>query len=243
MQPGLVKGSFRRLVQSNFLPVSFQKDFAVPGFPIGGVHLTGLGIVDDVGFQDGDFCQPRFCRLDGIAHSMIAFRCRRCTFPQLFGTADFLLLQEQQRLGHFFQVELGRPLFVADAFALCHFSLNVHQQLERLFFERLLLVRLVLRLSLQHRLDLVLAVAGTQCAETDKLFLPLALHCRMLATLDFKTLLLQLLQKCFVILRLLRKDCVDDSTQAVTVALLGRIKNTLLSLPVGLLFNDGQLVL
>ena len=64
----------------------------------------------------------------------------------------------------------------------------------------------------------------------------------MLATLDFKTLLLQLLQKCFVILRLLRKDCVDDSTQAVTVAFLGRIKNTLLSLPVGLLFNNRQLV-
>ena len=51
LQPCLVKGSFRRLVQSNFLPVSFQKGFAVPGFPIGGVRLTGLGIVDDVGFQ------------------------------------------------------------------------------------------------------------------------------------------------------------------------------------------------
>ena len=51
LQPGFVKGSFRRLVQSDFLPMSFQKCFTVPGFPISGVHLTGLGIVDDVGFQ------------------------------------------------------------------------------------------------------------------------------------------------------------------------------------------------
>ena len=51
LKPGFVKGSFRRLVQSNFLPMSFQKCFTVPGFPISGVHLTGLGIVDDVGFQ------------------------------------------------------------------------------------------------------------------------------------------------------------------------------------------------
>ena len=51
LKPGFVKGSFRRLVQSNFLPVSFQKGFTVLGFPISGVHLTGLGIVDDVGFQ------------------------------------------------------------------------------------------------------------------------------------------------------------------------------------------------
>ena len=65
---------------------------------------------------------------------MIAFGCRRCTFPQFLCATDFLLLQKQQRLGHLFQVELGCPLFVADAFALCHFPLNVHQQLERLFF-------------------------------------------------------------------------------------------------------------
>ena len=34
LKPCFVKGNFRRLVQSNFLPVSFQKGFAVPGFPI-----------------------------------------------------------------------------------------------------------------------------------------------------------------------------------------------------------------
>ena len=38
-------------MQSDLLPMGFQKCFAVPGFPISGVYLTGLGIVDDVGFQ------------------------------------------------------------------------------------------------------------------------------------------------------------------------------------------------
>ena len=55
LQPGFVKGSFRRLVQGDFLPVGIQKCLTVPSFPISGVHLTGLGIVDNVGFQDGDF--------------------------------------------------------------------------------------------------------------------------------------------------------------------------------------------
>lgn len=45
LQPGFVKGGFRRLVQGDFLPVSFQKCLAVPGFPISGVHLTGLSIL------------------------------------------------------------------------------------------------------------------------------------------------------------------------------------------------------
>ena len=106
-----------------------------------------------------------------------------------------------------------------------------------------LLVRLVLCLSLQHCFDLVLAIAGTQSAETDKTLLPLALHRRVLATLHLVALLYQLLKKNFKVLRLLCKDGVDDSAQAVTVALLWRIENTLLPLPVGLLFNDGQLVL
>ena len=104
------------------------------------------------------------------------------------------------------------------------------------------LVRLVLRLSLQHRLDLVLAITGTQCAETDKAFLSLAFHRRVLATLHLIALLLQLLQKRFVIPRFFCKDCVDDSAQAVTVALLRRVDDALLPFPVGLLFNDGQLV-
>ena len=78
LQPSLVKGRFRRLVQSDLLPVGFQKRLAVPGFPISGVHLTGLSIVDAMGFQHGDFRQPCFCRHDGIAQGMIN---RFCPLP------------------------------------------------------------------------------------------------------------------------------------------------------------------
>ena len=41
--------------------------------------------------RHGDFGQPRFRRLDGIAHGMIAFCRRRCSFPQFVGTVDLLL--------------------------------------------------------------------------------------------------------------------------------------------------------
>ena len=98
-------------------------------------------------------------------------------------------------------------------------------------------------LALQHRLDFLLTVPGAQSAEPDKAFLSLALHRRVLATLDLIALLLQLLQKRFVILRLFCKDGVDDSAQAVTVAFFWWVDDALLPLPVGLLFNDGQLVL
>ena len=65
--------------------------------------------------------------------------------------------------------------------------------------------------TLQHSFDFFLAIADAQRAETDKAFPPLALHRRVLATLHLIALLLQLLQKRFVISRLFCKDCIDDS--------------------------------
>ena len=94
--------------------------------------------------RHGDFGQPRFRRLDGIAHGMIAFCRRRCSFPQFVGTADLLLL---------------------------------------------------------------------------------ALRRRVLATLHLVALLYQLLKKNFKVLRLLCKDGVDDSAQAVTVAFSRRVND------------------
>ena len=99
------------------------------------------------------------------------------------------------------------------------------------------------RFTLQHCLDFFLTVPGAQSLESNKAFLPLALYRRVLATLRLISLLLQLLQKNFKVLRLFRKDGVDDSAQAVTIALFRRVDNALLTLPIGLLFNDGQLIL
>ena len=106
----------------------------------------------------------------------------------------------------------------------------------------MLLLRLVLRLSLQHCLDLVLAVAGAQSAETDKAFLSLTLHRRVLATLHLIALLFQLLQKRFVIPRLFCKDGVDDSAQSVTVAFFRRVDNALLPFPIRLVLDGGELM-
>ena len=111
--------------------------------------------------RHGDFGQPRFRRLDGIAHGMIAFCRRRCSFPQFVGTADLLLL---------------------------------------------------------------------------------ALRRRVLATLHLVALLYQLLKKNFKVLRLLCKDGVDDSAQAVTVASSRRVNDALLPFPIRLVLDGGELM-
>ena len=119
--PASSKAAFAALCRAISSRWASKNLFAVSRLTVGIIDRAGLGVVDDAGFQDGNLRQPRFCRLDGISQGMIPFRCRRCTFPQFLGAADFLLLQEQQSLRHLFQVELRCPLFVADAFALGHF--------------------------------------------------------------------------------------------------------------------------
>ena len=62
------------------------------------------------------------------------------------------------------------------------------------------------------RLDLVLAIAGAQCAKTDKAFLPCAFDGGVFSTLDLITLLLQSLQKIFVVFGLFRQNSVNHAT-------------------------------
>ena len=50
LKPCFVKGRFRRLVQGDLLPMSFQKCFAVPRLAVGIIDRVGLGIVDNMGF-------------------------------------------------------------------------------------------------------------------------------------------------------------------------------------------------
>ena len=111
-QARFIESGFRRLMQRDFFPVRFQKFGAVPGFTVSIVYRPGLGIVDDVRPEDGDFCHTLLGGLDGIAQFVIVRKCSISTFFQLIRTADFLLLQKNQRLGHFFQVILFRPTFI-----------------------------------------------------------------------------------------------------------------------------------
>ena len=115
--------------------------------------------------------------------------------------------------------------------------------MERLLFGRLLLVRLVFRLALQHCLDFIFAVSCAQSAKTDEAFLPCAFDRSVFSSFDFVALLFQLLKKGFKVYRFfVQQDVVDYGTQLVTIAFFGRIKGALLPLPVRLDFNDRQLV-
>ena len=135
------------------------------------------------------------------------------------------------------------PPCVAFTFALGEFCLNVHQQMERLLFGRLLLVRLVFRLALQHCLDFIFAVSCAQSAKTDEAFLPCAFDRGVLSSFDFIALLFQLLKKDFKVHRfLVQQDVVNYGTQLISITFSGWIKGALLSLSVRLDFNDRQLM-
>lgn len=57
------------------------------------------------------------------------------------------------------------------------------------------------------------------------------------------SMVFQFLQKIFVILGLFCKDAVDDTTQPITIAFFGWIEGTFLPFPVGLYFNNRELML
>ena len=93
------------------------------------------------------------------------------------------------------------------------------------------------------RLDFIFAVSCAQCAKTDKSFLPCAFDGSVLSSFDLIALLFQLLKKALKTCRLLvQQDAVDYGTQLIPAAFSGRIKGALLSLPIRLDFNDGQLM-
>ncbi len=109
--------------------------------------------------------------------------------------------------------------------------------------ERLCLTRTVFGFSRNHRLQFILTVPSPQRFEADEPLLPCALDGSVFSTLDLITLLFQFLQKIFVILGLFCKDAVDDATQPITIAFFGWIEGTFLPFPVGLYFNNRELML
>ena len=108
---------------------------------------------------------------------------------------------------------------------------------------RLLLVGMVFCFSCNHCFQFVLAIACAQRFESDEPFLSCALDGSVFSALDLITLLFQFLQKIFVILGLFCKDAVDDATQPITIAFFGWIEGTFLPFPVGLYFNNRELML
>ena len=184
-----------------------------------------------------------FRRLDRIAQFVIASSSSVHALLHFLNAADFLLLQENQRLGHFFQIVLFCPPRIAFAFALGELCLNVHQQVERLLFRWLLLMWAVFGISCNDRLDFIFTVSCSQCPKTDKALLPCSFDRSVLSPFDFVAPLFQLLKKALETCRFLaQQDVVDYGTQLITIAFSGRIKSALLPFSVRLDFNNRQLM-
>ena len=54
LDPHISKGIFCRLMEQNFLLMFLPKFSGITGLAIGNIGLAGLGIIDDMGSQDGD---------------------------------------------------------------------------------------------------------------------------------------------------------------------------------------------
>lgn len=52
----IIKGIFCRLMEQNFLLMFLPKFSGITGLAIGNIGLAGLGIINDMGTQDGDLC-------------------------------------------------------------------------------------------------------------------------------------------------------------------------------------------
>ena len=60
----LIKGIFCRLMEQNFLLMFLPKFSGITGLAIGNIGLAGLGIINDMGTQDGDLCHAFLRRLN-----------------------------------------------------------------------------------------------------------------------------------------------------------------------------------
>lgn len=93
-----IKGGLGSFVDRDFLPMGFQKLFAVTGFAVLLVDWPGLRIIDDVLFQCSDFGQP-FFRLLNRGKQVISFgNLLRCKLVQLLQAFNLMVTQKEQRL-------------------------------------------------------------------------------------------------------------------------------------------------
>ena len=108
-----LKGLLCGFVDQNFVPVGFQKLFAVPGLSIGNIGVSSFGIVDDVGFQPLDFVEPPLTlanlRLQFIGTLEIGLRLRH----QLVDAVNVIFIQKQHHIRHLFEIEHRSPALVS----------------------------------------------------------------------------------------------------------------------------------
>ena len=97
----------------------------IPGLAISGVDISGFGIVDDVRFQNGDLCHAALCRLYFCRQFLRPAACSIRIIGQRIEIREIMLLDEQQRFSHGFQLHDFQLLVVGSAFAVADFGLNL----------------------------------------------------------------------------------------------------------------------
>ena len=104
-------------------------------------------------FERSDFCQPSFRRFNG-SQQLIPLRCfliSQCL--QLIQTADLIITQKQQCLGHLLQVINRSPPGITWTFFF-HFGLDVYDEIYGSLA------------SMEYRsFDFMLPLAGDNCAD------------------------------------------------------------------------------
>ena len=150
-----------------------QELFAVPGFPVSLIYLSGLGVVDDLCSQLCNLGHPVLRRLDPGCQRIIMRRGRGRLFFQDRIVHQVMLGQVHHGLGHLLQVKRLGPVGVPHALPCLELCLNIHQQVDlggcrdsgnRLFARR------VLFLPGQNCCHILLGVAFAQAAHAGRPF-------------------------------------------------------------------------
>ena len=111
--------------------------------------------------------------------------------------------------GHFFQIISLCPASIPHALSLGQLCLNVHQHLKLLFrYDALLLLPgMVFGFPRDNSFQFFFTISCAQSAEPDESLLPCAFDGGVFPRLDLITLLLQSLQKIFVVFGFFPPEC------------------------------------
>lgn len=124
----IVKGFFGGPVDHNIRLVLGEERPGPAGLFVGGVHVAGLGVVDDVGLEDVDLRKPGLCSLGPLGQLLLLFL-------QLGGTARKVLVGQavlvhiELCFRHPLQILHRGPAAVSLALALGELALNVDDAL------------------------------------------------------------------------------------------------------------------
>ena len=114
--------------------------FAVTGLSVLDIHITGVGVVVDVGLQYLDFVQSGFGCLDGVGEFIKARGQPFDMSDQILVVIQSVILQEQIDLGKLFSVELLCPMDIAAVLAIGQSLLDVNEHTELFLWTGLVLL-------------------------------------------------------------------------------------------------------